>query len=255
MIFRRLSAHLKAQNWFAVGLDLAVVVVGIYIGLQADAWMSSQQDRVLEQEYLQRLLADMEESALAQRALITEYEDSIDAMDYLARRLKEGSFNNVDSVQMRLAIDALGWVPQPVTSMGTLRELQSTGNISLIQDVQVRKAIGSQELSYADAEFSASHNLSLMSTSMPVVMPWVYIFPDSEIGEFKATLDENTYGATQDPDFERMLADPDAANTVSWISGWSKYHASIMLQHHVETLEFRDLLRERIQMQANNRAP
>jgi len=255
MILRRLTEHFRTQNWFAVGLDLVVVVVGIYIGLQADAWMSSQQDRVLEQEYLQRLLTDMEESATAQRALITEYELSIDAMDYLADQLHNRSFDDPDPAQIRLAIDALGWVPRPITSMGTLRELQSTGNISLIQDIQVREAIGSQDLSYASAEFSTSHNRSLMSTSMPVVMPWVFISPAGEIGEYKATLDEITYGAVLDPDYERMLADPDAANTVSWVSGWSKYHASIMLQHHVETLEFRDLLRERIQMQPSNNAP
>ena len=60
MILRRLSMHLKRQDWFAVVLDLLVVVVGIYIGLQADAWMSSRQDRVLERAYLARLLADME---------------------------------------------------------------------------------------------------------------------------------------------------------------------------------------------------
>jgi hypothetical protein len=255
MILRRLTEHLKTQNWFAVSLDLAVVVVGIYIGLQADAWMSGQQDRELEQEYLQRLLADMEESAVAQRDLITEYEDSIDAMDYLADLLHRRSMDDPDPAQIRLAIDGLGWVPQPVTSMGTLRELQSTGNISLIQDVQVRKRIGALDLSYGSAEFSTSHNLSLISTSMPVVMPWVYISPVTEIGEYEATLDELNYGAVQDPDFERMLADRDAANTVSWVSGWSKYHASIMLQHHVETLEFRDLLRERIQMQASKSAP
>jgi hypothetical protein len=255
MILRRLTEHFRTQNWFAVTLDLAVVVVGIYIGLQADAWMSGQQDRVLEQEYLQRLLADMEESAVGQRDLIIEFEQSINAMDYLADRLHKRSFEDVDPAQIRLAIDALGWVPQPVTSMGTLRELQSTGNISLLQDVDVRKALGSLDLSYSSAEFSTSHNLSLISTSMPVVMPWVYIYPAGEVGTYKATLDEVTYGADQAPDYERMLADPDAANSVSWISGWSKYHASIMLQHHVDTLEFRDLLRERIQMQASSKAP
>ncbi len=28
MLFRRISAHLKRQDWFAVGLDLLIVVVG-----------------------------------------------------------------------------------------------------------------------------------------------------------------------------------------------------------------------------------
>lgn len=37
MILRRFAEHVKGHNWFAVGLDLIVVVVGIYIGLQDDA--------------------------------------------------------------------------------------------------------------------------------------------------------------------------------------------------------------------------
>ena len=61
MILRRFTEHVKDQNWFAVSLDLIVVVLGIYIGLQASAWMSAKQDRVLEREYLQRLVSDMEE--------------------------------------------------------------------------------------------------------------------------------------------------------------------------------------------------
>jgi hypothetical protein len=34
MIFRRISEHIGKQSWSAVGLDLIVVVVGIYLGLQ-----------------------------------------------------------------------------------------------------------------------------------------------------------------------------------------------------------------------------
>jgi hypothetical protein len=57
MILRRFSEHVKNDSWLAVGVDLIVVGVGIYIGLQADAFMSAQRDRGLEREYLQRLLA------------------------------------------------------------------------------------------------------------------------------------------------------------------------------------------------------
>jgi len=66
MILRRFTEHVRGQNWFAVALDLTVVVVDIYIGLQANAFMSAKQDRIHEREYLERLVTDMEESIVNQ---------------------------------------------------------------------------------------------------------------------------------------------------------------------------------------------
>ena len=100
MLFRRISAHLKRQDWFAVGLDLLIVVVGIYIGLQVDAWNSTRHD---------------------------------------------------------------------------------------------------------------------------------------------------SYGYTHRYDSERILKNPYAANITSWVSGWGAYHASVMAQHHEDTIVFRDILRERLE--------
>lgn len=33
MILRRLTKHVKDQNWFAVALDFLIVVVGVFIGI------------------------------------------------------------------------------------------------------------------------------------------------------------------------------------------------------------------------------
>jgi hypothetical protein len=45
MLIRRFSEHLREQNWFAVGLDFAVVVLGIFIGLQVADWNQARLDR------------------------------------------------------------------------------------------------------------------------------------------------------------------------------------------------------------------
>ena len=34
MLFRRIKTHVKAENWFAVGIDFLIVVVGVFIGIQ-----------------------------------------------------------------------------------------------------------------------------------------------------------------------------------------------------------------------------
>ena len=42
MILRRISEHVKAQNWFAVGVDLVIVVVGVFIGIEVQQWADAQ---------------------------------------------------------------------------------------------------------------------------------------------------------------------------------------------------------------------
>jgi len=34
MLLRRITKHVKDQNWFAVGLDSLIVVDGVFVGLQ-----------------------------------------------------------------------------------------------------------------------------------------------------------------------------------------------------------------------------
>lgn len=38
MVVRRILEHVVAHNWFAVGVDLLIVVVGVVIGMQVTNW-------------------------------------------------------------------------------------------------------------------------------------------------------------------------------------------------------------------------
>jgi hypothetical protein len=247
MILRRFSEHVKDQNWFAVGLDLIVVVTGIYIALQADAWMIAKQDRALEVEYVERLISDMGESIVAQRELVEVFDKSNASIDYIAQLLRSGSFEGVDEERLILGLNSVGWVPPLATNMITVRELQSTGKISLIQDMSVRAAIGQFERSYANAESSASQNLAFMAASSPEVMTWSFMAPNIPGEHHSVTeAEDDSFGYIQEYDTERMLKNPDAANITSWISGWGKYHGAILMQHHEDTIAFRDLLNEKL---------
>lgn len=43
MLLRRITKHVKDQNWFAVGLDFVIVVIGVGVALFAQQWMSDRQ--------------------------------------------------------------------------------------------------------------------------------------------------------------------------------------------------------------------
>jgi hypothetical protein len=59
MILRRVIAHVKAQNWTAVFLDFAIVVIGVFLGLQAQQWSSARADRAREADHLEAVAGDL----------------------------------------------------------------------------------------------------------------------------------------------------------------------------------------------------
>ena len=45
MLLRRITKHVKDQNWFAVGIDFCIVVIGVFIGIQVANWNDVRQQR------------------------------------------------------------------------------------------------------------------------------------------------------------------------------------------------------------------
>ncbi|MEO0368372.1 MAG: hypothetical protein AAF197_06240 [Pseudomonadota bacterium] len=56
MLLRRVTQHLKAQNWFAVFLDFLIVVVGVFIGIQVANWNDSRAARAMTDRTLELLI-------------------------------------------------------------------------------------------------------------------------------------------------------------------------------------------------------
>ena len=60
MLLRRIAEHLRVGNWFAVSLDLLVVVLGVFLALQAERWYDEQRAESQEQIHLADLAGDFE---------------------------------------------------------------------------------------------------------------------------------------------------------------------------------------------------
>lgn len=55
MILRRVIAHVRRQDWFAVGIDFVIVVVGVFIGIQVANWNEERQRAAQERAFLAQL--------------------------------------------------------------------------------------------------------------------------------------------------------------------------------------------------------
>ena len=59
MLLRSISQHVKAQNWFAVAIDFAIVVVGVFIGIQVSNWNERLAFQEREESLMQELRAEI----------------------------------------------------------------------------------------------------------------------------------------------------------------------------------------------------
>lgn len=70
MISRRIREHAASHNWFAVLVDLMIVIIGVFIGLQVDNWNQARIDRAEASDYRARIIENLKanEAEIAARA-------------------------------------------------------------------------------------------------------------------------------------------------------------------------------------------
>ena len=141
MLLRRITKHVKDQNWFAVGIDFVIVVIGVFIGLQVANWNDSRADRASEREYLERLSFDLAQTI---ELNIVQSDRNLRMIDDLAATLSAlDTCANTPETETALATGLyfLGRYNLPEFVSGSFDELNSTGNFQLIRDLEIRRKI------------------------------------------------------------------------------------------------------------------
>ncbi|QDP18555.1 hypothetical protein [Sphingomonas xanthus] len=59
MIFRRMTENLRRQNWTSVAIEVAIVIVGVFMGIQAANWNQSRQERQQTEQLLSQLETEL----------------------------------------------------------------------------------------------------------------------------------------------------------------------------------------------------
>jgi hypothetical protein len=137
VILRRITEHVKAQNWFAVAIDFVIVVVGVFIGIEVSNWNAARADRNREQVLIQRVAADFEaiESRLSDNSLA-----AIDTVsEAITRADAPGTAQEIDAFG-----DALHQVFNsrvPAWRSATFVEMQSSGDLNLLRNAPLKSAL------------------------------------------------------------------------------------------------------------------
>lgn len=102
MLLRRVIEHVRKQEWTAIWIDLAIVVVGVFIGIQVANWNEARADRAAYEAALGRLAAEIDTNLANLDTFDVEIQGSLATASKALTVLQ----SCVDSDESRRTVDA-----------------------------------------------------------------------------------------------------------------------------------------------------
>jgi hypothetical protein len=138
MLLRSITNHVKSQNWFAVGIDFAIVVIGVYIGIEVSNWNEARTNNQRGVYFAGRLHEDMQFELSIYNNEVNYYST---VHDYATRAIElvdadDPAFDNEFVVSAYNATQFTYAEP----AQSTYDELLATGSLYLLQDENLRNA-------------------------------------------------------------------------------------------------------------------
>jgi len=160
MILRSITRHVRDQNWFAVGIDFLIVIVGVFIGIQVANWNDARRDRQGEQEYLDRLRQELAVILPEAHSSGAELANRMERLEELRAFLASGEGGTAIDERHCIAAGRSHIYAATIFYPPTIKELISTGRILLIRDPAIRTAIMSFD--------QANANLTQLRTDIQI---------------------------------------------------------------------------------------
>ncbi len=140
-ILGRLTQAVRQQNWFAVALEIAIVVFGVVIGFQVTAWAEERADRNREQEYLSQLVTDFEQIEGTLAYSVAWAEERLEQAEIIQEVLEGTVAETVRAKDIALALYAPGLIVDIPVPRDTWADLVSTGRLQLLRNRDLRWTI------------------------------------------------------------------------------------------------------------------
>ena len=141
MILRKLADAMRRQDWFTVALEIAIVMIGIFLGLQVNAWNQSRIDRAEEAVFLQSLYQDVIELEKNSTQLIATRIEQLDALGTAADILY-GRVEWRDLTDFECNAVSGSHIPGIVaTSLPSWTALRDAGRTSILRNADLRRGL------------------------------------------------------------------------------------------------------------------
>ena len=137
MILRRITEHLRRQDWVAVTIEFVIVVLGVFVATQVSNWNEEREARARAAVYSERLAADLRYEAWQTEYLIAYYSEVLVNAERAVGALTDGPA--LSDEQLVISAYRASQYLFYGTRRATYDEMVSTGDIGLIADRRLRE--------------------------------------------------------------------------------------------------------------------
>ena len=193
MILKRMTASLKRQDWTMVAIEFALVVIGVLLGFQINAWGNERANAAAHRESTIRLLEEAESTIAYLKSAIAYEEGIADGLTLQLQAIADPRLRAAAPQDDQLFNRARGIVPMaPPTS--AFDDIVSAGNLTAIGTPAMREAISAF---HATLSFEERMRLQLQPGARAVEdIEAVRVHVDPA-GQFHWTLDHEAIAGNQ----------------------------------------------------------
>lgn len=152
MIVRRLAEQLRHRNWGMIILELAIVVVGLFLAFQLDRWYETQRSKSDLQSHMVSLAEDFQENEVRLMAALDEGKQEMDAAITLRAETRKDT-PDLSVAELNQLISQVSLLPTFNAVDLAYRNLLSESTLAYLQNSDLKKDL---------AEFYAAFELTKM---------------------------------------------------------------------------------------------
>ena len=150
MLLRRITKHVKDQNWFAVFLDFLIVVVGILIAFQITNWNEGRNNGQLRMSYLERLESDLTQTIGHLSKNQDTVDQKIEIIDRFVAKLNDRGANEGELIRSTADYLTRGTnMSDFKVFRSTFDELRTSGNLEILQSDKLSETLMTLNTNYA----------------------------------------------------------------------------------------------------------
>jgi len=141
MLLRRVTEHVRKQEWTAIAIDFVIVVAGVFVGIQAANWNEVRADQSRARGYLERIHSDVE-ADLANYRNRMRFWNAVSGYGRTGLSYADtGRMNGRTQWDLLLAYFQASQVGEFWTRSTTYDELKAAGELNLIANLDLRNAL------------------------------------------------------------------------------------------------------------------
>lgn len=177
MLLRRITAHIKDQNWFAVGIDFGIVVIGVFIGLQVANWNDDRAVRQDQRAMLEQIYADLAPRIEGWREGNEVYLVELDANQrFVLDALQAGTLEETDKARFDAGLVSL--VEWQLIDVSLLqRRMESTELFSEFQGTEYEDILVDLHRNWARTEDFVSQYENRGHNARDIIFSRVFMHP------------------------------------------------------------------------------